>query len=95
MDQLYFVENVGCDDTTCGLVRISDEDFPKFKSFIENLNRNSYYQCMPTISVRKIDESQIRESTEKDERWSLVYLEDKTYVLKDSCDRWNLEVVIE
>jgi hypothetical protein len=50
---------------------------------------------MPTILVYKIDESQIRESTEKDERWSLVYLDDKAYVLKNSCDRWNLEVVIE
>ena len=40
MNKLYYVRNVGCDDTTCGLVRISEEDFTKFKSFIENLNRN-------------------------------------------------------
>ena len=36
-EKLYYVKNVGCDATTYGLVRISDEDFPKFKSFIENL----------------------------------------------------------
>ena len=54
MKNLYFVENQGCDDRTCGLVEIDDSDFPRFKEFIENLNKNSYYGCMPTICVSKV-----------------------------------------
>lgn len=61
MSNLYYIENQGCDDTTYGLARITDEDFPKFKEIIENLNENSYYGCMPTIQVWRIDEEDIRE----------------------------------
>ena len=61
MNNLYFVTNSGCDATTYGLARISDEDFPKFKTLIEDLNKNSHYGCMPTIDVYKIDMSQLKE----------------------------------
>ena len=61
MNKLYFIVNSGCDATTHGIARIADEDFDKFKTFIENLNRNSYYGCMPTIAVYEIDESKIKE----------------------------------
>jgi hypothetical protein len=88
MEKLYYIENIGCDDTTHGLVRISDEDFPKFKSFVENLNKNSTYGCMPTIEVYEISEDQIRLATEEDEEdcdWELLYLDDKKYV---TIERW-------
>ena len=81
MDSLYYIKNIGCDDETCGLVRISDEDLPKFKTFIENLNKNSTYGCMPTISVFKISEDLIREATDEDREEELLYLDDKKYVL--------------
>ena len=60
-NNLYFIENQGCDATTYGLVAISDSEFNKFKLFIENLNKNSYYACMPVISVYKISMSDLRE----------------------------------
>lgn len=60
-NNLYFIANEGCDDTTHGLAIINDEDFPKFKSLIEDLNKNSTYGCMPTISVYKISMSDLRE----------------------------------
>lgn len=81
MDNLYYVRNCGCDDETTGLVRISDKDFPKFKTFIENLNKNSTYGCMPTIFVYKIvDEALIREATDEDADYKCLYLDDKVYV---------------
>ena len=38
-EKLYYIVNSGCDAITRGLARISDEDFPKFKTFIKNLNK--------------------------------------------------------
>lgn len=60
-EKLYYIANRGCDATTYGLARISDEDFPKFKTFIENLNKNSYYDCMPTIEVYEISSDELKE----------------------------------
>ena len=54
MLNLYYIENMGCDDTTHGLARMSDEEFAVFKRVIENLNKNSTYGCMPTIAVYKM-----------------------------------------
>lgn len=88
-NNLYFIANSGCDATTYGLARISDEDFPKFKSLIENLNKNSYYQCMPVISVLRISMSDLREITYNPNanfwdddyvcRDDVFFLDDKTY----------------
>lgn len=88
-EKLYYIANRGCDATTYGLARISDEDFPKFKTFIENLNKNSYYGCMPTISVYEISADELREfeyDPKKDcfdddyvERHNILYLDGKTY----------------
>ena len=41
MDNLYYIVNMGCDDETHGLAIISDEEFPRFKQIIEDLNKNS------------------------------------------------------
>lgn len=82
--KLYFIENQGCDATTYGLVEISDEEFPNFKSSIENLNKNSYYGCMPVISVYRIDRSAIKKvNINPDlEPWDdgYVQLEDRFYL---------------
>lgn len=88
-EKLYYIANRGCDATTYGLARISDEDFPKFKTFIENLNKNSYYGCMPTIEVYEISADELREfeyNPNKDcfdddyvDRQNVLYLDGKTY----------------
>ena len=79
--KLYFIENAGCDDSTLGLVRLSDEEFVKFKQIVENLNKNSTYGCMPTIAVYRIlDESIIREATDGDDNSNRLYMDDKVYV---------------
>lgn len=39
MTNLYYIENVGCDDTTHGLARMTDEEFEVFKRVVENLNK--------------------------------------------------------
>lgn len=81
MDNLYFIDNVGCDDETYGLVRIPDEYFPKFKKFIEDLNKNSTYGCKPKIHVYKCNWDLFREATEDDRKDDLLYFDDKVYVL--------------
>ena len=95
MDKLYYIENCGCDDTTCGLVRISDEDFPKFKSFVENLNRNSTYGCMPKIYLYEIEDCDV---VDWDERWhgdwNKLYLDGKVYAVSDRVNSWTLKPVV-
>jgi hypothetical protein len=81
MTRLYYIENCGCDDTTCGLVRISDEDFSKFKSFIENLNKNSTYGCMPKIHVYEIDETIVHPWSKDDSDSDRLYLDDSIYTI--------------
>lgn len=86
---LYFIENQGCDATTYGLVAMADNEFPRFKLFIENLNKNSYYGCMPVISVYKIDMNDLKEFdyNPNAEPWDddyvskedIFYLDGKTY----------------
>lgn len=98
MSNLYYIENQGCDDTTCGLARITDEDFPKFKEIIENLNKNSYYGCMPTIQVWRVDEEDIRE-LEPDEdvglcAWKQLHLDGKRYELVKAPPCTDMDQVI-
>ena len=94
MDNLYYIRNVGCDDETVGLVRLTDEQLDFLKPIIENLNKNSTYGCMPTMYVYKIDEDMIREATdeEREDRMDrIMYLEGKEYVLKDGIRTWDDE----
>lgn len=83
MTNLYYIENVGCDDTTHGLARMTDEEFAVFKSVVENLNKNSTYGCMPTIDVYKINDSFIRQATDDDSSENILYMVDGKYVLKE------------
>lgn len=89
MDNLYFIDNVGCDDETYGLVRIPDEHFPQFKKFIEDLNKNSTYSCKPKIAVYKCSMDLFREATEEDKDCNsdFLYFEDKVYICKESTWR--------
>ena len=106
-DNLYFIVNAGCDATTYGLARISDEEFPNFKQTIENLNKNSYYGCMPTISVYNISMDCLKEIkyNPKADPWdddyvipeNVLYLDDKTYTFVDRYFTYyrELECVIQ
>lgn len=91
MLNLYYIENMGCDDTTHGLARMSDEEFAVFKRVIENLNKNSTYGCMPTIAVYKISDSFIRQATDNDSSENILYMADGKYTLLDSIHTWSLD----
>ena len=101
-EKLYFIANSGCDATTYGIARISDEDFPKFKQIIENLNENSYYGCMPVISVYKIDMSQLREfeynpdsscwDDDYIDQADVFYLDGKTYTFAEEYFNYYTEL---
>lgn len=91
MINLYYIENIGCDDETCGLAVITDEHFPAFKKIIENLNKNSTYGCQPTISVYRITEEDLREATDDDADYRRLYLDDKVYVLNNEDIRWGMK----
>lgn len=82
MTNLYYIENVGCDDTTHGLARMTDEEFEVFKRVVENLNKNSTYGCMPTIEVYRINDSFIEPATDDDSKDAILYTDDGKYVLK-------------
>lgn len=106
-NNLYFIENAGCDATTYGLVAISDDDFPRFKLFIENLNKNSYYGCMPVISVYKISMNNLKEinynpaadpwDDDYVDKENVFYFDNKTYTFAEEYFSYysELECVID
>ena len=83
MEELYYIENIGCDDETHGLAIIPKEFFNTFKEIIENLNENSQCGCMPTIEVYRINKDILREATDDDKPYNILYLGEKKYVLKE------------
>ena len=89
MLNLYYIENVGCDDTTHGLARMSGEEFAVFKRVVENLNKNSTYGCMPTIAVYRIDDSFIRQAIDDDSSEDILYMADGKYALRDGIYTWS------
>ena len=96
MTNLYYIENVGCDDTTHGLARMTDEEFEVFKRVVENLNKNSTYGCMPIISVYKINDSFVRLATDNDDLDYILYMDSSKYVLTDNLIyTWSLDNGVE
>ena len=89
MTNLYYIENIGCDDTTHGLASMTDEEFVVFKRVVENLNKNSTYECMPTIAVYKISDSFIRQATNDDSSEDILYMADGKYSLLGSIYTWS------
>lgn len=81
MSEFYYIENIGCDDETCGLALIPDNILPWVKSIINNLNKNSQYGCMPTIEIYKINDSFVREATEDDNSCKILHMPLGKYVL--------------
>ena len=91
MTNLYYIENVGCDDTK-GLAIIPNEFWNIFQTTIESLNNNSTYGCMPKIAVYKIDENMIREATKDDKEYDIMYLNGNKYVLNGYVS-WEMRVI--
>lgn len=91
MNNLYLIRNCGCDDTTTGLARMTDEQLSFFKNIIENLNKNSTYSCMPTIEVFKIDMDLLKDVTDEDDGDTVMYLDDRKYNIKDPWTIWSDE----
>lgn len=91
MTNLYYIKNVGCDDTTYGLARMTDDQFATFKSVIENLNKNSTYRCMPIIEVYKIDDTFVRPASSNDNSDGILYIGDEQYVLSDYLYSYSLD----
>lgn len=52
---LYFIRNSGCDDDTNGLVELDDTQKEWFFGFLGDLNKNSFYGCMPKVHVYLAD----------------------------------------
>lgn len=61
MKKLYLIINRGCDASTYGIIELSEQELESMMRFIKDLNSNSYYACMPTISLREISWDDVRE----------------------------------
>lgn len=57
--KLVYICNEGCDASTYGVARFSQEGFAEFSKAVIELNKNSYYQCMPTIHFYEIKEDDL------------------------------------
>jgi hypothetical protein len=99
--QLYFIENSGCDDTTCGLVELSKEELNFLMEIIRNLNQNSTYGCQPIISIYKTEWNNFKEvipSKIPCEVWEDNYVDkkdifpinNKFYTFINRYDKWDL-----
>lgn len=90
MTNLYLIRNVGCDDTTLGLARMTDEELNFFKKIIDDLNKNSTYGCMPVMEVYKVDEDMLREPNDDyDDRDDIFTVDDHKYVFKVWSSRYG------
>lgn len=61
MKKLYYIENCGCDATTRGLVELTDDELNLVVEMVKNLNKNSYYGCMPTIELYEMKWEDLKE----------------------------------
>ena len=48
------IENIGCDDSTFGIAKFSDDGLLEFVKAVRELNRNSTYHCMPKIRLYEL-----------------------------------------
>jgi hypothetical protein len=49
----YKIENCGCDDVTVGVIDLTQQEFQILNRVFEELNKNSYYNCMPKIYIER------------------------------------------
>lgn len=98
--QLYYIENVGCDDTTRGLIELTDKELTDFCNFVYYLNKNSSYGCQPRISIYKGNWDDLKEvdlnnpniNNYYDDDFigveSRLWLNGKCYTFKDTTKWW-------
>lgn len=79
--QLIYIVNQGCDASTCGLIEIDADKVHEYIQHINELNKNSYYQCMPKIHLFKAQWDWFREvdPAELKDEWSDVTIDDRLY----------------
>lgn len=53
---MYFIQNVGCDDETSGVLHLSEDELKFLLAVFYNLNKNSEYSCMPKIYIAEVRE---------------------------------------
>lgn len=68
------------------LARISDDELARFIQIVKDLNRNSYYGCMPTISVREISNDDLILYEGDEEHCIIIPFEDA-----DKYEQWVSE----
>lgn len=55
----YKIENVGCDDVTVGVLDLTQEEFQILSRVFEELNKNSFYNCMPKIYIKRWEQEEV------------------------------------
>lgn len=55
----YFIENVGCDDTTRLVIDLTENERDIFIKICKELNKNSSYGCQPVIDLYKYNECDV------------------------------------
>lgn len=101
MKKLYYVINEGCDASTYGIIELTEIELEFVMNFITNLNKNSYYACMPRVSLREISWDDVKEvdltkykDVDNDEYVDFedrFYYGDKIYTWKDVQDGYRKE----
>jgi hypothetical protein len=76
---MYFIQNVGCDDETSGLLHLSEDELEFLIAIFYNLNKNSEYNCMPRIYMAKVQEDMFVPLLTSEE----INTVDKRYVFYD------------
>ena len=59
MNNLYWIENCGCDDETDKAFEFTDEEVAFLVNVFNKLNAVSTYGCMPTIHLYKLEPDDI------------------------------------
>lgn len=79
--QLIYIVNQGCDASTYGLIEIDAGKVDEYVQHINELNRNSYYDCMPKIHLFKSQWDWFREvdPAELKNDWGDVAIDDRLY----------------
>ena len=75
---MYFIQNIGCDDETSGLLHLSEDEFKFLIAIFYNLNKNSSYSCMPKIYMAKVREDMFvplltSEEIDAVDEWNVFY----------------------
>lgn len=79
--QLIYIVNQGCNASTYGLIEIDADKVDEYVQHINELNKSSYYDCMPKIHLFKAQWDWFREvdPAELKDEWSDVIIDNRLY----------------